>query len=126
VPSEPIRVNVEMTEDREHLLKCIAPGGKCKCGEPAVVRYFVADQHALFDWPRCGNCPGIRVAQGRRVRPRVMEAHHRALLNLLGDEDAFVAALRLGYRPESYDDNGATRIDGRVDDFRDYLLEIDK
>lgn len=120
MPSD-VRIELDLTEDRPFLIKMIAPGGRCDCGEPAVVRYYGKGDGWKFDWSRCGTCPGVRVAQGCRVVPTPMEEHHRSVLDLLGDEAAFVAALRLGYRPESYDDEGATRIDGRVENFSYFL-----
>jgi hypothetical protein len=115
----PYRLSVDMTEDREHLLKCIAPGGRCSCGEPAVVRYVgggtaVNGQRSQFCWVRCGSCPGTRRPQGLYVEALPMEPHHRSLLKLLGDEEAFLAAARLGYRPEAYGSDGTT-IEGHVD-----------
>jgi hypothetical protein len=107
------------SDDRAHLLKCLAPGGRCSCGEPAVVCYVARGydrrgQGFSFSWPRCGFCPGTVRTQGVDVRAIPVEAHHRALLVLLGDEAAFLAACRLGYRPDSYDEDGLT-ISGKVD-----------
>lgn len=119
----PTEMVVGITEgDRPLLLPLIKPGGRCKCGAPAVVRYWAeggarTDKGVLtadtrpyrkFDWPRCGSCPGVRMTQGVWVSAIPMEPHHRSLLKLLGDEDAFVAALRLGWRPDCYGDDGQT------------------
>lgn len=107
------------SDDRELLMKLILPGGRCKCGEPAVVRYIggkAADRLNAswsFDWPRCAFCPGVRHTQGQLVEARPMEPHHRDLLSMMGDEEAFMAAVRLGYRPPCYDSRGE-EIDGEV------------
>lgn len=109
-------------EDRALLLTLLKASGKCDCGEPAVVRYW-GEGHATtvdantgmqtdtrsewkFRWVRCGSCPGVRKTQNVWVAAVPMEEEHRGVLKLLGDEAAFVSALRLGYRPDCLDDQG--------------------
>lgn len=122
---------MEETEARKILISCIGPGGRCACGEPAVIRYvgswspqsndrtlngststYTNNQPWNFCWPRCAFCPGTvqHGYPGRRapIRAMPMEDHHRNLLKLLGDEDAFVAAVRLGYRPPVYGSDHST------------------
>jgi len=103
---------------REDLLACVAPGGSCSCGRPAVILYTGRN----FTWPRCGFCPGTTSNFGVVITAKPMERHHRALLRLLGDEQAFISAVRLGYRPaaENFERNGK-----RVDQLLGVPIEIE-
>lgn len=108
------------SDDRPHLLRMLPKVAFCDCGEPAVVKYFAlvlyddGTNRYRFEWNRCGWCPGTRKTQNVAVRAMPMEDRYRTVLQLLGDEQAFVSACRLGYRPPCYDEAGLV-IDGLVD-----------
>lgn len=93
-------VTGSVTLTRDELLALISPGGRCACGAPAVVRYMGGLGTWSFCWPRCMTCPGAARHNGQVLHAFFMEAHHRRLLKLLGDEAAFLAAIRLGWRPQ--------------------------
>ncbi len=115
-------------DDRAHLLKLLPKRAFCACGEPAVVLYQAdirfedGSPRYYFRWARCGFCPGVREAQGLPVEARPLDCG-RDVLKLLGDEDAFLAAVRLGYRPPSYN-TGGVDVDGEVLAINTYLWDL--
>lgn len=101
-----------VTLDRAQLVTLLSPGGLCSCGSPAVVRYQGSWTDGAYWWPRCGTCPGASAtSDGHRLVARPMERYYRRVLALLGDEEVFLAAVRLGHRPTCHLTGVACEVD---------------